>query len=146
MSANKGKNTSPELVLRKMLRERGHPGYRLHFNVPGRPDISYPGRKVAIFVNGCFWHRCPTCDLPIPKSNTQFWKDKFRKNTERDACKAETLTKMGWNVLVVWECDLCNRPNEIVDGIVNALEGARTATVSEIATVSGTRDQQAYMH
>ena len=65
MSANKAKNTKPEIALRKALWSEGYKGYRLNWkNVPGRPDIAYPGKKIAIFVNGCYWHRCPKCDLP----------------------------------------------------------------------------------
>jgi DNA mismatch endonuclease (patch repair protein) len=84
MRSNKGKNTSPEISMRKALRDNGASGYRLHWKVPGKPDIAYPGRKIAIFVNGCFWHRCPRCDLPLPKSNTGFWTGKFERNVARD--------------------------------------------------------------
>jgi len=109
MSANLGKNTKPELVLRKALRTIGLPGYRLHWkNAPGRPDIVFPGRKIAIFVNGCYWHRCPHCNLPLPKSNTDFWMEKFEKNKERDAEKIRNLEEKGWTVLVFWECDVKN--------------------------------------
>jgi DNA mismatch endonuclease (patch repair protein) len=107
MSANRGKDTKPELLLRSALREVGLGGYRLHWKkAPGRPDIAYPGRKIAIFVNGCFWHRCPKCDLPLPKSHTQFWKKKFERNVERDACKKRALEDEGWKVLVFWECEV----------------------------------------
>lgn len=73
MSSNKGKNTKPEILMRDALRQIGIPGYRLHWKkAPGRPDIAYPGKKIAIFVHGCYWHRCPHCDLPLPKTNTEF--------------------------------------------------------------------------
>ena len=107
MSANKAKNTKPEIVLRKVLWNSDVRGYRLNWKkAPGRPDIAFPGKKVAIFINGCYWHRCPKCDLPLPKSNTQFWKDKFDKNIARDKKKNEELVDLGWNVLVFWECDI----------------------------------------
>lgn len=107
MKANRGRSTGPEVVLRKALRDSGYPGYRLNWkNVPGSPDIAYPGRKVAIFVNGCFWHRCPICNLPLPKTHVEFWEDKFRRNVERDARKTEELISMGWTVVTVWECEL----------------------------------------
>lgn len=107
MSANLGKNTKPELALRKALRAIGLPGYRLHWKkASGRPDIAYPGRKIAIFVNGCYWHRCPHCDLPLPKSNTEFWMEKFKRNKERDAEKILKLEGEGWRVLVFWECEI----------------------------------------
>jgi len=106
MSANKRKNTTPELVLRSILRESGCSGYRLQWNVPGRPDIAYPGRRIAIFVNGCYWHRCPSCNLPLPKNNVVFWEEKFKRNVERDAKKIYTLESEGWTVITIWECDI----------------------------------------
>ena len=107
MSANKAKNTKPEILLRKALWEKGIRGYRLNWKkAPGRPDIAFPGKKIAIFINGCYWHRCPKCDLPLPKSNVQFWKDKFDKNIARDKKKNKELLDLGWNVLVFWECDI----------------------------------------
>lgn len=105
MRANKGKDTNPEMDLRKALRKIGITGYRLHWKkAPGRPDIVYPKRKIAIFVHGCFWHRCPHCNLPLPKSNLDFWKQKFARNKKRDKDKMITLTKQGWKVFVFWEC------------------------------------------
>lgn len=107
MQGNKGKDTKPELAVRKMLREAGYPGYRLQWKkAPGKPDIAYPGRKIAIFVNGCFWHRCPKCNLPIPKTHPEYWAEKFRRNVERDQRKIEELELAGWKVLTIWECDL----------------------------------------
>ena len=109
MSANKSKNTKPEIILRKGLWASGIKGYRLHWKkAPGRPDISFPGKKVAIFVNGCFWHRCPHCQLPIPKSHSTFWQEKFIKNIIRDKKKIDDLIEEGWLTLVIWECQLKN--------------------------------------
>ncbi len=96
MSGNKGKNTKPELTLRKALWKLGARGYRLHSKSdPGRPDISFPGRKLVIFVNGCYRHRCPHCDLPLPKSNQKFWRDKFDTNIARDEKKTKQLLDLG---------------------------------------------------
>ena len=107
MSANVGKNTKPELALRQALRAISIPGYRLHWKkAPGQPDIAYPGRKIAIFMNGCYWHRCPHCNLPIPKSNTDFWMEKFERNKKRDAEITRKLEEKGWTVLVFWECEV----------------------------------------
>lgn len=107
MQANKSKNTKPELLVRRALREAGLSGYRLHWKkCAGRPDICYPGRKIAIFVNGCFWHRCPHCNLHEPKSNVEFWQAKFARNRARDARNYASLIEEGWTVLVVWECAL----------------------------------------
>ena len=107
MRANKAKNTKPELLMRKALWLEGIKGYRLNWEkVPGKPDIAFPGRKIAIFINGCYWHRCPQCDLPLPKTNTKFWKEKFDKNVERDRKKNDELLSLDWNVLVLWECGI----------------------------------------
>jgi DNA mismatch endonuclease (patch repair protein) len=107
MSANKGKDTKPELLLRKALWNSGIRGYRLHWKkVPGRPDIAFPGKKFAIFVNGCFWHRCPICKPSFPKSNVEFWQNKFNKNIERDKKKRTELEILGWQVLTIWECEI----------------------------------------
>ena len=116
MSANKAKNTKPELLLRKALWKKGHKGYRLNWKkVPGRPDIAFPGRKLAIFVNGCYWHRCPKCDLPLPKTNTQFWKEKFDNNVKRDKKKNDELLSLGWKVIVIWECEIHSDLNKYVN-------------------------------
>lgn len=106
MQGNKGKDTKPELILRRKLREAGLNGYRLHWKVPGKPDIAWPGKKVAIFVNGCFWHRCPRCNLPMPKSNVEYWVIKFDRNVERDAENIQALKDAGWKIHIVWECQL----------------------------------------
>jgi len=85
LKAVKSKNTAPEILLRKALRSFGIIGYRLHWNkAPGKPDIAFPSRKIAIFVHGCFWHRCPYCKQKEPQTNVGFWNDKFRKTKERD--------------------------------------------------------------
>ena len=123
MQANRAKNTSPELDLRRLLRKAGYPGYRLHWKkAVGHPDVAYPGKRVAIFVNGCFWHRCPRCNPTVPKSNTEFWEGKFRANQARDARNNEVLESSGWNVVVVWECELRDNPEDTVMRIVDALE------------------------
>jgi DNA mismatch endonuclease, patch repair protein len=107
MKANKAKGTKPELYLRRFLWESGFRGYRLNpRRVVGRPDICFIGKKLAIFVNGCFWHRCPICLPSLPKTNTEFWKRKFELNVARDITKTKMLEALGWRVLVIWECEL----------------------------------------
>ena len=114
MRSNKGKGTKPELEVRKILRELGYPGYRLNWKkAPGRPDIAYPGRKIAIFVNGCFWHRCPVCNLPMPKSHSDFWKNKIEKNVQRDERKNKELVDAGWTVITMWECEIKKKQFDI---------------------------------
>ena len=121
MKSNKWKDTSPEIALRKALRDAGYPGYRLQWKIPGRPDICYPGRKVAIFVNGCFWHRCPYCNLPMPKHNSDFWRSKFERNVARDAKSVSLLESDGWTVITVWECQIRGDIGQIVEKIVSFL-------------------------
>lgn len=113
MSRIKGKDTKPELKIRSLLTASGMRGYRLHWKtVPGRPDIAYPCKKIAIFINGCFWHRCPYCDLPLPKSHKPFWKKKFQKNVERDKRKLSDLRRIGWKTIVLWECEIEKNPKK----------------------------------
>ncbi|MEO9589294.1 MULTISPECIES: very short patch repair endonuclease [Marinobacter] len=110
MSAVKGKNTKPELLLRKMLFGRGF-RFRLHReDLPGEPDIVLPKFKAVIFVHGCFWHGhigCPKARLPA--TNQNFWKEKITTNQERDQRNTYALSEMGWRVLEVWECALRGR-------------------------------------
>jgi DNA mismatch endonuclease (patch repair protein) len=109
MKANKSKGTKPELTLRKALWTAGIRGYRLHLkDVPGRPDVSFLGKKLAIFVHGCFWHQCPHCEgkKAYPRSNQEFWRGKFAENAARDARVQEQLRGRGWRSLVLWECEL----------------------------------------
>ncbi len=123
MSANRAKNTKPELLLRKALWQAGARGYRLHYKrVPGRPDISFVSKKVAIFVNGCYWHRCPKCSYPIPKTNSTFWQTKFENNVARDERKRKELRRHGWKVITVWECDLKNRFAATLSKILRTLK------------------------
>ncbi len=121
MVANKSTNTKPELTVRRHLRTAGFPGYRLHWRINGedggyicRPDIAFPGRKLAIFVHGCFWHRCPKCDLVLPKSNVDYWSEKFEKNVERDRKKEISLRDFGWRVHTIWECELNDGASKLV--------------------------------
>lgn len=128
MQANRARDTQPELTLRRALRAAGLGGYRLNWGkAPGRPDISYPGRRVAIFVHGCYWHHCPRCNPHLPKSNPEFWARKFELNRERDARKRRQLEEIGWSVHEFWECDVRDRPAELVARLqadVNPSRGA----------------------
>ena len=109
MSSNKEKNTKPEILLRKELWKNNIRGYRLHWKkAPGSPDIAFPKKKLAIFVNGCFWYSCPKCNLGLPKTNKEFWKNKFDKNVKRDKKKIELLKTNDWNTIVIWECMIKN--------------------------------------
>lgn len=107
MQANRSKNTGPELRVRSALRAAGLTGYRLHWKkAPGSPDVCFPGRRVAIFVHGCYWHRCPFCEPSRPKTHAAFWEEKFARNRARDERDVTLLLDAGWTVLVIWECQL----------------------------------------
>lgn len=105
MSRVRGKNTSPEIRVRKFLHQRGF-RFRLHRkDLPGKPDIVLPKFNLCIFVHGCFWHQHPGCKrATIPVNNSTFWLEKFSKNQSRDAIVSQELQKLGWQVLVIWEC------------------------------------------
>lgn len=122
MQSNRGKNTKPEIEMRRHLRAAGFPGYRIHWrSAPGCPDVAYPGRKVAVFVHGCFWHRCPHCNPPSPKTHSQYWQAKFNETADRDLRALAALESAGWTVFVVWECQLRATAPEVVANIVTAL-------------------------
>ena len=118
MSSIKDRNTKPELAIRKVMWNNGIKGYRLHWKkVPGKPDIAFPSKKVAIFVNGCYWHKCPNCNPSTPKSNVEFWNNKFQKNVERDKRKVQQLKQLDWKVLILWECQIIKNMDICVDKI-----------------------------
>jgi DNA mismatch endonuclease, patch repair protein len=123
MSANKARNTGPERRLRTELLKIGARGFRLNSaTTPGRPDLLFPSRRVAVFVHGCFWHRCPHCNPPMPKSHVEFWERKFSANRRRDARKARILRREGWAVLTVWECQLRNDSHRAAMRVLARLE------------------------
>lgn len=100
------RDTKPELIVRKWLWSRGY-RYRLHYrDLPGKPDIVFLGRKKAIFVNGCFWHRHDCKYFKWPASNADFWKRKIGSNVLRDRANYEMLIASGWVYLILWECAL----------------------------------------
>ena len=111
MLANVGRGTSPEVALRRALRAAGARGYRVNFRAEGvRPDIVFTRQRVAVFVHGCFWHRCPACRYPLPRSHREFWLAKFRRNRQRDREKRRTLELAGWRVVEVWEHEVRDDP------------------------------------
>lgn len=111
MGLVRGKNTKPELFIRRLVHSLGY-RYRLHRrDLPGSPDLVFSSRKKVIFVHGCFWHRHPdpNCKLTrTPKSKIEFWVKKFEANQRRDAKNYKQLLAMGWSVLIVWECQTTN--------------------------------------
>jgi DNA mismatch endonuclease (patch repair protein) len=107
MSRVHSKNTGPEMTVRRLIHKAGF-RYRLHVsNLPGQPDLVFPKRKKIIFIHGCFWHAHIGCRRArIPKSRTSFWESKFASNKARDERDILALSKNGWDVLVLWECEL----------------------------------------
>lgn len=119
MSNIKGKNTKPELKLRKALWSKGY-RYRLHASLLGRPDIIFPRQKLAIFVDGCFWHGCPVHGTS-PKTNAEFWENKIKGNVERDRKITGQLTSDGWMVMRFWEHEINKNLDNIVENIIETL-------------------------
>lgn len=105
MSGIKGKNSRPEILVRRLLFAAGY-RFRLHrSDLPGKPDIVMPGRRVAIFVHGCFWHAHRECKYAkIPSTRREFWLAKLQANVDRDQRATERLVAIGWRVMCVWEC------------------------------------------
>lgn len=115
MSKIKGKDTGPEIKLRKALWAEGF-RYRINYKLPGKPDIVFPGKRIVIFVDGCFWHCCPLHGAK-PKTNREFWNKKLKKNKERDNKINRKLNEMGWKVLRFWEHQIKNNLKEVTEGI-----------------------------
>lgn len=107
MSAIRGKDTVPEISVRRYLHACGL-RYRLHANgIPGRPDLVFPAYRTVVFVHGCFWHRHPGCShASMPSTRTEFWSGKFERNIARDRENADALEALGWQVLTAWECEV----------------------------------------
>ncbi|MFC7699476.1 very short patch repair endonuclease [Bradyrhizobium sp. GCM10028915] len=116
MSGIRGKNTRPELILRKLLHARGF-RYRLHANLPGKPDLVFPKHKAVLFVHGCFWHRHECSIFKWPVTRVEFWRTKINGNFERDQRNVQKLLGQGWRVGVVWEC--ATRDRKRLDTIAN---------------------------
>lgn len=107
MRSIRGKHTEPELAIRKIVRAL-ECKYRLHPKaLPGKPDITIPSLKKAIFVHGCFWHGHKRCKRgKLPKTNVAFWRDKILKNAARDRKNSKRLSELGWKTIIIWECQI----------------------------------------
>ena len=110
MSRIRGKDTMPELRVRRYLHSRGL-RFRLHVkDLPGKPDMVFPRYRTVVFVHGCFWHQHSGCPYAVmPASNTDFWRSKLEGNVQRDQRHASALHSAGWRVLTVWECEVRSR-------------------------------------
>lgn len=113
MSHIKSKNTQPEMLVRKYLFSRGL-RYRVNDKrLPGKPDLVFPKYKTVIFVNGCFWHQHDCKFGSTPKSNTDYWLPKLERNVSRDKKSYTELEKLGWKIIIVWECELKKEKREV---------------------------------
>lgn len=126
MARLKGKNTRPEKRVRSLLHAMGY-RFRLHRkDLPGNPDIVLPKYGTVIFVHGCFWHQHPACNrASIPASNEEFWGKKLTANKRRDAIVEKELNDRGWNVIIIWECEL-KSPDSLCERIGRCLPRARS--------------------
>lgn len=107
MRAVRGKNTRPELAVRRAAHALGLRFRLFRGDLPGRPDLTFPKWRTVLFVNGCFWHQHPGCSRSkLPKTNMAFWKTKLERNAERDRTNYNRLVEQGWRVLLLWECEL----------------------------------------
>ena len=127
MRANRSSNTSLEVFFRKALWAAGFRGYRKNVRkLPGSPDLVFPKKKLAVFLHGCFWHRCPKCHKDAQfKTNEEFWRAKLAENVNRDTANQHALLDLGFQILVIWECEV---------------KGDLGSTVARVAQVLGTKE------
>jgi len=124
MSRIRGKNTSPELTIRKLVYSLGY-RYRLYSkDLPGKPDLVFPGRKKVIFVHGCFWHYHGCKKGQLPKSRLDYWLPKLEANKRRDEENSQELIKQGWKVLVLWQCEI-KKTSVLKEAIINFLDSGK---------------------
>lgn len=121
MRAVKSKDTEPELKVRSLIHRLGY-RFRLHRkDIPGTPDIAFPGRRKVIFIHGCFWHGhpCKRGDR-IPRNNREYWEKKIERNQQRDIANMNALRQLRWRVLVIWECEI-NQSQNLAKKLVDFL-------------------------
>lgn len=124
MSRIRGRDTKPELIVRRLAHRLGY-RFRLHRrDLPGTPDLVFPGRRKVLFVHGCFWHRHWGCRFAYePKSNASKWQEKFAQNIARDSRAVAALEAMGWQVLTIWECETLDRET-LSENLIGFLDDA----------------------
>lgn len=139
MSGIRGKNTKPELLIRKALHARGF-RYRLHCDLPGKPDICLPKHRAVIFVHGCFWHGHDCHLFKWPKTRPEFWQAKIARNREVDRLAEERLLAEGWRVATVWECAIKGRHRLQLPDVLDTVQAW---LVSDVLTLSVRGDDNA---
>lgn len=142
MSGIKGKNTRPEVLIRKLLFSRGW-RYRLHYKgLPGKPDLVFPRLKAAVFINGCFWHVHHCHLFRMPSSRVEFWSAKLERNRLRDAEVRDMLAELGWRHLTIWECALKGKMRLPIEEVANRtsewlLQGVGSAEIEGMNSGTG---------
>jgi DNA mismatch endonuclease (patch repair protein) len=123
MSKIKGKDTKPEIIVRKFLFKNGF-RFRLNYTkLPGKPDIVLPKYKTVIFINGCFWHGHEGCKYyVVPKTRTEWWLNKIKKTKERDQDNYKLLNETNWKVIVIWECELKHKIENRLNMLIREIE------------------------
>ena len=124
MSRIGGKNTNLEHVFKKHIRASGIKGYRSYANIPGRPDLYFPNHKLAVFIDGCFWHGCPRC-ASFPATNKKFWNDKIGGNKKRDRVVNVKLRKLSIHVIRFWGHDIKKSPDRCVKKLQSFIAKSR---------------------
>ncbi|MCX7299345.1 MAG: very short patch repair endonuclease [Rhodobacterales bacterium] len=122
MAAIKGRDTKPELIVRSGLHQRGL-RFRLHRrDLPGRPDLVFPSRRIAVFVHGCFWHAHDNCSyFTLPATEPERWRAKLDGNSARDRRNQAALEALGWRVIIIWECELRNGAAKRLDEVASKI-------------------------
>ncbi len=130
MSRIKNKDTKPEIFVRKFLHSKGL-RYRLHdAKLPGKPDLIFPKFRTILFIHGCFWHGHNKCKYyVVPKTRTEWWKEKINTNIVRDAKNIKSLTELGWQVKIVWECQL--KPDSREKTLLSLLDEIKSSDLNE---------------
>lgn len=120
MSSIRGKDTKPEMIVRRFLHGKGF-RYRLHVKeLPGKPDIVLPRFSAVVLVHGCFWHHHAGCKFArMPKTNSDFWKNKIMSNVKRDKLNVARLESLGWRIIIIWECEINDGLDHVAKEITN---------------------------
>lgn len=127
MSQIKGKNTNLEVKFRKALFEKGVRGYRVNYSkIPGKPDVAFIGKKILVFVHGCFWHGCAVCGGRIPKHNSVYWAAKINKNIQRDQNRRKELESKGYFVIEIWEHEIKSDLDQALNKVTLVLDETKS--------------------
>lgn len=132
MAGIRGKNTKPEMIVRRGLHRLGFRFLVHDKRLPGKPDLVFPKWRSAIFVNGCFWHGHDCHLFKLPSTRTEFWRDKISANKRRDKAALTNIEKMGWRALSVWECEIKNRSKEEVEALLDRCHNWLTGSAPEV--------------